>query len=189
MGNRENPEIAYRDLGSIRPNDAALVLLDAAAEAAAWANVSGLAQSSLAFWNNFIGLQSGTNPLDPNGTGIAQLTCIIRAVSWVESQHGTGAGASAAVDPMQCANPGDSWWKELTNCAGPQDRFVGGTGKPNYNACELPAKAAADPSFPTQAYLSVLGDQTAGHNDANFNQVMSYRALSRNSTVLTRALV
>jgi hypothetical protein len=128
----------------------------------------------LAFWNNFIGLQSGSNPLDPNGTGIAQLTCIIRAVSWVESQHGTGAGASASVDPMQCTNPGDSWWRELTDCSRPQDRFVGGSGKPNYNACELPTKAAADASFPTQAYLSTLSNQTTGHDDANFNQTMSY---------------
>jgi len=147
-------------------------LHDAAAEAAAWANVSGLATASLSFWNNFIGLQSGTSPLDPGG--IARLSCIVRAVSWVESQHGTGAGTSAAVDPMQCGNPGDSWWKELTDCSSPQDRFVGGTGKPNYNACELPDKAAADPSFPTQAYLSALGDETKGHNDGNFSQTMSY---------------
>jgi len=141
-------------------------------EATAWANVVGLAQNGLSFWNSFIGLQSGVNSLD--ATGLAQLTCIIRAVSWVESQHGTGAGTSASVDPMQCANPGDVWWKELTDCSKSQDRFVGGTGKPNYNACELPAKAAADSTFPPGASLSLLNDQTTGHNDPNFSQNMSY---------------
>lgn len=141
-------------------------------EASAWANVAGLAQNGLSFWNSFIGLQSGVNPLD--ATALAQLTCIIRAVSWVESQHGTGAGTSASVDPMQCANPADVWWKELTDCTQSQDRFVGGTGKPNYNACELPAKAAADATFPSGAILSTLNDQTAGHNDAKFSHVMSY---------------
>jgi hypothetical protein len=147
---------------------------DAAEEAAAWANVSGIARNALSFWNTFIGLQSGANPLDPNGTGIAQLTCLIRAVSWVESGHGTGTGASAAKDPMQCANPDDSWWKELINCAVQQDRFVCGVGKPNFNACELPAKAAGDQTFPAQAKLSVLNDQSTGHSDGNFNRTMSY---------------
>jgi len=148
-------------------------LTDATSEAAAWANVSGLAQTALAFWNNFIGLQSGTDPLDP--TDLARLTCIIRAVSWVESQHGTGAGSSASVDPMQCGNPQDSWWKELTDCSGGQDRFVRGPNlSPNYNACELPAAAAADASFPAEARLSNLTDKTSGHDDANFIQKMSY---------------
>lgn len=149
-----------------------LNLVDATAEAAAWANVAGTAQTSLAFWNQFIGLQSGVNPLD--STGIARLMCIVRAVSWVESQHGTGSGSSASVDPMQCGNPNDAWWKELTDCSQDQDRFVGGTAKPNYDACELPDKAAADASFPSQAYVSSLNNKATGHNDAKFNQVMSY---------------
>src|SRR5277367_6325658 len=86
---------------------------DSVAEAAAWSNVQGLASSALEFWNSFIGLRSGPNPLDAGG--LARLTLIIRAVSWVESQHGTGAGISSAVDPMQCGNPRDAWWKELTD--------------------------------------------------------------------------
>jgi len=173
MAKRRESKV-YSGSASVSFSNGELLLADAASEAAAWANVSGIAQNALSFWNAFIGLQSGSSPLDPNGSGIAQLTCIIRAVSWVESQHGTGAGASAAVDPMQCANPADTWWRELTDCTVQQDRFVGGVGKPNFNACELPAKAAADGTFPAQAHLSLLNDQTTGHNDGNFNQTMSY---------------
>ncbi|HLJ29461.1 MAG TPA: hypothetical protein VKY85_22320 [Candidatus Angelobacter sp.] len=139
---------------------------DGSAEQSAWNNVSATAQTALNFWNAFIRLQSGTDPLDSGQ--LARLLCIVRAVSWVESQHGTGSGTSASVDPMQDGNPGDSWWKELTDCNQPQDRFVGGTGKPNLNACELPDKAAADPGFPTDAQLSNLTDPKLGHNDPNF---------------------
>ncbi len=51
---------------------------DADGEAAAWAKVSALAQSSLTFWNAFLGLQSGSSPLDSGG--LARVTCILRAV-------------------------------------------------------------------------------------------------------------
>src|ERR1700727_31959 len=136
------------------------------AEQQAWDAVLTAAQKALNFWNSFIGLQSGTDPLSTDA--LARLLCIVRAVSWVESRHGTGAGSSASADPMQCANPSDSWWRELTDCTRPQDRFVGGTGKANYNACELPDKAAADSTFPPEAKLSNLSDPASGHDDANF---------------------
>ncbi|WP_216847066.1 hypothetical protein [Granulicella sp. L60] len=172
MANQKTRKAVYRPEGTTRRLLESSARRDAAGEATAWKNVSNLAQNGLTFWNGFIGLQSGVNPLD--STGLAQLTCIVRAVSWVESQHGTGAGASASVDPMQCANKADAWWKELTDCSQPQDRFVGGVGKPNYNACELPPKADADATFPSGANVSTLNDPTAGHEDANFTQIMSY---------------
>ena len=141
-------------------------------ESEAWANVSAIASQALDFWNSFLGLQSSDQVITPDQ--VSRLFCIIRAVSWVESAHGTGAGASASVDPMQCGNPADSWWIELTDCSGGQDRFVGGPGKPNFNACELPGAAAATGNLPDQANVNAMADPTQGHSDPSFNMTMSY---------------
>src|ERR1700733_464989 len=118
MAKRKRAMVVDPRIGLVGSEVGALAMKDVAGEAAAWANVSGFAISAVTFWNNFLGLQSGSGVLD--ATALARLTCIIRAVSWVESQHGTGAGTSASVDPMQCANPADAWWTELTDCSGAQ---------------------------------------------------------------------
>lgn len=149
--------------GSESPGCAPTVAAD---EAAAWAEVQGIAEAAVEFWDRFLRLQSGTNRL--GDAERKRILCLVRAVSWVESKHGTGSGASASADPMQCANPADAWWKELTNCDAPQDRFVGGVGASNYNACELPAKASAEAGFPSDADTSRLADPTKGHDDPKF---------------------
>lgn len=158
---------------TVRASEVTVPHSDPVAEAAAWTKVETLAIRALEFWNSFIGLRSGSSALDP--AGLAHLSIIIRAVSWVESRHGTGTRASSTVDPMQCANPRDAWWIELTDCSGRQDRFVRGPGlAPNYNAGELPNAVASNPSFPVDASLSKLSSRKAGHDNAGFSQTMSY---------------
>jgi hypothetical protein len=144
-------------------------------EANKWALQSARATAALGFWNSFIGLRMGSANDQPlTQDALSRLLCLLRAVSWVESQHGTGTGVHPAEDPVQCANPGDSWWTELIDPSAQNDRFVGGPGKSNYWAGQLPAAAAADGNFPAAAKLSGLGDETNGHNDAAFNPDMSY---------------
>ena len=158
---------------TLRPSEVAGVSGDSAAEAAAWRKVERLARDALTFWNSFLGLRSGASDLD--AAGLARLSVIIRAVSWVESRHANGAHASAKVDPMQCANPRDAWWRELTNSSPPQDWFVRRPGlAPNYKAYELPDAVASNQSFPAAANLSNLSSRPAGHDSAGFNPTMSY---------------
>lgn len=139
-------------------------------EQTAWDAVSSIADAALTYWNGFMGLSSAGQPL--TAEQISRLLCIIRAVSWVESNHGTGPG-SAAIDPMQCANPGDAWWKELSDCSHSQDHFVLGPGLSNYDACKLPAAAVAS-GLTDDANVFNLDDITQGHSDPKFKSVMSY---------------
>jgi hypothetical protein len=62
----------------------------------------------------------------------ARLLCVDRAVSWIESRHGSDTVNSADVDPMQMANPADAWWKSLTKQATAYERFVRGPAAGNY---------------------------------------------------------
>lgn len=57
-------------------------------------------------------------------TARARLFAIVRAVSFVESRHGTTGVNQPARDPLQCGNPKDLWWKELTGQSGDGSRFV-----------------------------------------------------------------
>jgi hypothetical protein len=143
-------------------------------ESTAWANVSSKASAAVSFWNGFLRLRSDDSDIDAKQ--VARILCIVRAVSWVESRHGTGTGSGTHPDrdPMQCGNPGDVWWQELTDCSLDQDRFVGGPSKPNHDACELPNAAASTSGFPADAAVSKLGDAKKGHNDGNFTALMSY---------------
>jgi hypothetical protein len=107
---------------------------------------------------------------------LARLVDIVRAISWVESKHGTGAGEKPKVDPMQCGNPRDVWWKELTGQTSSADRFVrGGTGTSNLDADKLPDEAAKTAGFEPKASLKKLGaDVNKGHNAAGFVVEHSY---------------
>jgi hypothetical protein len=143
-------------------------------EAQLWAPLASTAGSAFDFWNQFLNLQKASQPLDQ--AGISAFKCIIRAVSWVESKHGS-AGSSAnqpSRDPIQCGNPNDAWWTELIDPDGKTDRFVGGPGKSNYYAGELPAAAVSDPLFPADAALSKLSNEADGHNDSNFTPTISF---------------
>jgi len=149
-------------------------LFDPAAEAAAWGPLSGIVHDALEFWRIFFNLQSSGATVAADDSTMSALLTITRAVSWVESRHGTGTGAQPARDPMQCGNPNDSWWTELTDCSGAQDRLICGPGKSNYKACQLPGAAASSSGFNAQAAITLLGNQTSGHDDSAFNPTMSY---------------
>lgn len=131
------------------------------AESDAWNKQSARAQKAFDFWNNLLNLRMGDNqPLSDECK--KNLMKMIRAISWVESQHGTGAGNNQpGRDPMQSGNPNDQWWQTLTGQDGKGDRIVGGPGKGNWWASDLPG---------------VIGQQLPknGHGDPNFTPDMSY---------------
>ena len=110
-------------------------------EAALWASLSPLAEAALAFWNVFLGLRMGPNHnqlLD--AAALARLIKIIRAVSWVESKHGTVGANQPARDPMQCGNPLDVWWRELTGQVSPEDFLTRGPGLSGCLQASFPAR-------------------------------------------------
>lgn len=86
--------------------------------------------------------------------------CLIRAMSWVESRHGSGVGNHPDRDPMQSGNPNDAWWTGIQGQTDP-DRIVGGPGKGNWWSNELP-KATEKPAPPK------------GHQDESFTPELSY---------------
>lgn len=150
-------------------------------EAQKWVTHKQKAEDALAFWITFLDFRHGADNKakfdatgDPKGAVRARIMCAVRAISWVESRHGTGAGGSAAVDPMQCGNPGDKWWQEVTGQGKKFSRFIGGPNAKNYDANELADAAAKEATFPASAKLTALNDATKGHKDAKYNATMSY---------------
>lgn len=145
-------------------------------EAAAWPGQSAVAKASVDFANAFLGLRKDGNKdtkLEPSD--ITRLMDIVRAVSWVESRHGTGTGEQPARDPMQCGNPKDPWWKELTGQTEHADRFVRGPGLSNLDADELPDEAEGANGFDSDASLKMLGSEVKkGHGSAKFTKKHSY---------------
>jgi len=140
-----------------------------------WTDVQATAASGVSFWRDFLDLRKGPNNdqiLDTTDT--ARLLRIVRAVSWVESQHGHGSGTSAATDPMQCGNPADAWWREITGQSGNGDRIIRGPKLTSLWANQLKDAAKADPSFPAEAKLESLDKPVNGHNDPNFGRAMSF---------------
>jgi len=143
-----------------------------------WASLNAIATGAFDFWNNFIGLLMDPNDSTPlDSAAIGNLRTIIRAVSWVESKHGT-AGTAAnfpARDPMQSGNPTDVWWDTVIGNHAQTERFVRSPGlTPNYWAEELPGIVSALGNFPPTARLSNLGDYSDGHKDANFDSYTSF---------------
>jgi hypothetical protein len=111
-------------------------------------------------------------PLDRDA--IERLVTIVRAVSWVESKHGTATTNQGRRDPMQCGSPQDAWWCELIVSGAPgQDRFITGPGGTNFFAGDLPAAAAAR-DLPETANIDGLGNKALGHDDPAFNETLSY---------------
>ena len=82
-----------------------------------WALVSTHADEAFYYVNNWIDLRDGAGNLISNSAK-ARFACIIRAVSWVESKHGTAGANQPARDPMQCGNPADIWWRTITGQEG-----------------------------------------------------------------------
>lgn len=140
-----------------------------------WKVHSTRAKNAFAFWNNFLRLRMGVNngiPLDQDNAD--KFLKIIRAVSWVESKHGTSGENQPTKDPMQAGNPDDTWWTELIGNASSEDRFITGPGGKNYDASELPGAVDGETGFPTEAKLNYLQKNDDGHKDPKFNPVMSY---------------
>jgi hypothetical protein len=85
-----------------------------------WQARADIAQASLDFGIAFLGCRMGSDIdqlLDDASKG--RLSKIVRACSWVESKHGTAGANQPVRDPIQCGNPGDLWWRELTGQSGP----------------------------------------------------------------------
>lgn len=154
--------------------------LELVSESVAWATVSSIVEASYKFWKDFLVLRRGPNATDQlTQADDKEFIYAIRAVSWVESQHGSGAGVTASRDPMQCGNPKDAWYLQLAGTATQFDRFVrGGKGSKNYNSDELPSAVEVQKGWNTAASISNLDDVNLGHgsstSDNGFDQVISY---------------
>lgn len=146
----------------------------AASEPQLWANLAGIAEQSITFWESFLDLRkSGKVAL--TSTDRENLLKIVRAVSWVESKHGTAGANQSARDPMQVGNPGDLGWQQFAGVLTQKDRYVRGPNfTKNYWADELPSAVAPGASFPTVARLTSLNDASDGHRDSAFNPTMSF---------------
>jgi hypothetical protein len=144
-------------------------------ESERWLTQQTKAENALKFWNAFFRLRGGADStLELSPSQINQLLTIIRAVSWVESRHGTGTGNEPAKDPMQVGNPNDMGWKQFTGRTDKTDRFVTGPGGGNYDADELPEAVEGLPTFPREAKFSYLEDLGKGHKDRLYNPLTSY---------------
>jgi len=141
-------------------------------EPALWALLEPTAKAAVEFWATFFDMRCGAK----NDTVLgyaekARFTCIVRAVSWTETRHGTNTDNYGDVDPMQMGNPADAWWQSLTKQASAFERFIGGPNGPNYWSWELPAKAKS--AIPKTADVSVI-DKKLGHSDPAFTSDMSF---------------
>jgi hypothetical protein len=132
-------------------------------EARLWKGQEGRAQKAFDFWNDFLNLRMGN---DANGPPMSKeckerFMALIRAMSWVESEHGDGAGNQPARDPMQSGNPNDKWWQGITGMIAP-DRIIRGPGKqPNFNLNQVPGATG-------------LGAPAKGHQSPQFTPDLSY---------------
>jgi hypothetical protein len=145
-------------------------------EAKAWPACKAVAEASVTFVDKFLGLRkNNSDTATLVAADIAHIVDIVRAISWVESKHTTGGGQQPKRDPMQCGNPADLWWKELTGQTGKYDRFVRGPGMSNLDANELPDAADGTAGFEAKASLKKLGaDVKKGHDVATFTIEHSY---------------
>ncbi|HEX8684897.1 MAG TPA: hypothetical protein VF654_00310 [Pyrinomonadaceae bacterium] len=118
-----------------------------------WARLATTAAGAFTFWKDFFILRMGpSNNQNLSAAAVNNFMTIIRAVSWVESKHGTAGANFPARDPMQCGNPADVWWRQLIALDSPvpgRERFVTGPGGNNYWAEELPGAVAPLATFPT----------------------------------------
>ena len=168
--------IALGGLLFTAPAGRRLLATQAQTEAQLWNVQKVRATSALTFWTKFLGLREGQQNTEALSDQYRDhWLCLIRAVSWVESKHGTAGANQPVRDPMQAGNPADAWWKSLTHQSGNSDRFVRGPGlTPNYWAHELPDATKNRAGFPANGKLGKLTDVKKGHKDAGFNPEMSY---------------
>jgi hypothetical protein len=143
------------------------VMTDKQKEQNAWHFQTATARAALDCWTDFLVLKSGN--LSITKPHQDKLLLMVRAVSWVESRHGSGTGVTAGKDPMQCGK--DVWWKSISGQVGQGDRILRGNGT-GYWSNEL--AVAVESLLPNGARLSHLQNATAGHDDPNFSNLTSY---------------
>ncbi|HEX8662587.1 MAG TPA: hypothetical protein VF744_00995 [Beijerinckiaceae bacterium] len=144
-------------------------------EAALWAAHAATAAAAFDFWNRFLGLRMGPqNAALLDDAAVQAFGKIIRAVSWVESKHGTAGVNQPRRDPMQCGNPNDIYWRELNGLTPQEDIFVRGPGLPNLKASKLPPAAESDPAFPAAAEMTTLSEPRKGHRGADYTPAHSF---------------
>ena len=145
-----------------------------------------LATAALAYWLAFFDPLEG-KPGEERAfsqKGKDALLVTVRALSWVETMHGTTeVGGSAPFNPIQSANPLDAWWRSLTR-KGKHDFFQlrepSPQGKPKRRAegvwaNELINYVNADQDAPATVKLAQLGKELRrGHSAKKFNPLMSY---------------
>jgi hypothetical protein len=121
---------------------------------------------TISFWVNWL-RQDGQNACPQ------QLICIIRAISWVESEHGHGSGSSASRDPMQVGNPQDTAWNNIgkNSSTSPGDRPIRQGSLTGYSWAQIPNVVNVS-TLPYTIDPTFLPSD--GHNNANFTQQMSY---------------
>lgn len=144
-------------------------------EAELWGVQRATVESALDFAISFLGCRMGPRNdklLDAAARG--RLLDICRAVSIVESRHGTIGPSQPKRDPLQCGNPADSWWRELTGQAGQGSRFICGPGHDNYWADEIADAASTASGFNPAASLALLADIKKGHGNSTFTPTHSY---------------
>lgn len=144
-------------------------------EADLWSVQAPTAEAALDFAIKFLGCRKGAAADQPiDAAARARLLAIVRAVSIVESRHGTVGANQPKRDPIQCGNPEDSWWKELTGQSGQGSRFRRHPDLGNLWANEVADAAEATPGFPSSAKRSALAVLNNGHKNTGFKPAHSY---------------
>lgn len=147
----------------------------------AWNAVKTLAKQALDWVESWLDPRMGAkNDQKLDNDARMRLLCIVRAVSWVESKHANYAGkVHGDIDPMQCGNPKDLFWRSVTGQLGNGDRYIRGpsfTGVEGaYWAPELGGRY--DATLAVSARLTSLGDlteQRQGHTNAKYTPALSY---------------
>ena len=148
----------------------------AASESDLWTVQAGTAKQALDFIVAFLGCRiNGSDDDNLDGPARDRLLAILRAVSIVESRHGTVGKNQPKRDPIQCGNPNDLWWKELTGQLGKGSRFIRHPHiKQNYWANEVGDGAEKSASFPAAAKRNLLATLNDGHKNAGFAPAHSY---------------
>ena len=161
-------------LNAVSDIDAVMFQLFDTVEEQRWAMLSAHADKAFSFWEQHLAFRKadGTTPLDAACRN--RLKCIIRAVSWVESKHGSAGANHPARDPMQCGHPDDAFWKTLTGQNGNGDHIIGGPGAPNYWLGQMKDQVTEVAGFPADANPNNLTNILIGHRDHRFNPCLSF---------------
>lgn|GEM_PF-5177212 len=150
--------------------------------------MEGKVKQYLNFWLNWLGAKATpnaqTNPrADVSEDCLKRWLCLIRAVSWAESLHGTGTGNQPARDPMQIGNPADAGWKALKGVAAqPEKPYREGDlkGVPDFKdvpgRIDEDAKGIECDKVPDSKAVGEISNIPAnsGHKDQRFTKELSY---------------